>query len=177
MSKLSHGPRRPTATIAMIGIPFAFAPVPTIMANLRRLAKKKEPAMLRGIYNVASAMELAARNQETVSQNIVNAATPGYRRQGSVFDATSGVASHPRRPHANHREAAARSIMLKWARCRRQTIRSTSPCPATPFSPSMGPTARFTRATAASNWARTDNSHSRQAVIRSAARRRTHHRA
>jgi flagellar basal body rod protein FlgG len=52
--------------------------------------------MLRGIYNVASAMELAARNQETVSQNIVNATTPGYRRQGLLFEATTVSPTQPR---------------------------------------------------------------------------------
>jgi flagellar basal-body rod protein FlgF len=43
--------------------------------------------MLRGIYSVANAMEVAAHNQEIVSENLVNATTPGYRRQGLLFEA------------------------------------------------------------------------------------------
>jgi flagellar basal-body rod protein FlgF len=47
--------------------------------------------MLRGIYSVASAMETAARNHEIISENLVNATTPGYRRQGLLYE--SSVAS------------------------------------------------------------------------------------
>src|ERR1022692_2633637 len=42
--------------------------------------------MLRGIYSVAGAMEMASRNQEIVAENLTNAATPGYRRQGLLFE-------------------------------------------------------------------------------------------
>ena len=49
--------------------------------------------MLRGIFNVAGAMEMAARNHEIVSENIVHANTPGYRRQGLLFDASSAAPS------------------------------------------------------------------------------------
>lgn len=42
--------------------------------------------MLRGLYSVASAMEASSRNHEIVSENLANAATPGYRRQGSIFE-------------------------------------------------------------------------------------------
>src|SRR5690349_2006678 len=42
--------------------------------------------MLRGIYSAASDMEASARNQEIVAENLAHVATPGYRRQGSVFD-------------------------------------------------------------------------------------------
>jgi flagellar basal-body rod protein FlgF len=42
--------------------------------------------MLRGIYSAASAMEASARNQEIVAENLAHVATPGYRRQGSLFD-------------------------------------------------------------------------------------------
>jgi flagellar basal-body rod protein FlgF len=45
--------------------------------------------MLRGIYSVANAMETAARNQEIVSENLVQATTPGYRRQGLLYEASS----------------------------------------------------------------------------------------
>jgi flagellar basal-body rod protein FlgF len=45
--------------------------------------------MLRGIYSVASAMETAARNHEVISENIVNATTPGYRRQGLVYESSA----------------------------------------------------------------------------------------
>jgi flagellar basal-body rod protein FlgF len=44
--------------------------------------------MLRGLYNVAGAMETAARNHEIVSENLVHATTPGYRRQGLIFEVT-----------------------------------------------------------------------------------------
>ena len=49
--------------------------------------------MLRGIYNVASAMEAASRNQDIVAENLANAVTPGYRRQGSVFELDSASAN------------------------------------------------------------------------------------
>jgi flagellar basal-body rod protein FlgF len=42
--------------------------------------------MLRGLYTVAGAMERATRNQELVSENLVHATTPGYRRQGLIFE-------------------------------------------------------------------------------------------
>jgi flagellar basal-body rod protein FlgF len=45
--------------------------------------------MLRGIYSVAYAMEMAARNHEIVSENLVHATTPGYRRQGLLFEASA----------------------------------------------------------------------------------------
>ena len=44
--------------------------------------------MLRGIYNAAYAMEMATRNHEIVAENIVNATTPGYRRQGLLYEAS-----------------------------------------------------------------------------------------
>jgi flagellar basal-body rod protein FlgF len=65
--------------------------------------------MLRGIYNVASAMEMAANNQETVSQNIVNAATPGYRRQGLLFEATAASSAAPTRGPAPSAHQASRN--------------------------------------------------------------------
>jgi flagellar basal-body rod protein FlgF len=54
--------------------------------------------MLRGIYSVAHAMEAAARNQEIVSENIVHATTPGYRRQGSIYGASSMSAADAEQP-------------------------------------------------------------------------------
>ena len=45
--------------------------------------------MLRGIYSVASAMETAARNHDIVSENLVNSTTPGYRRQGLLYESTA----------------------------------------------------------------------------------------
>lgn len=42
--------------------------------------------MLRGIYSAATAMEAASRNQEIVAENLAHVATPGYRRQGTLFD-------------------------------------------------------------------------------------------
>lgn len=41
--------------------------------------------MLRGIYSIASAMEAAARTQELAAENLTHSATPGYRRQGTLF--------------------------------------------------------------------------------------------
>ena len=49
--------------------------------------------MIRGLYNVASAMEVAARNQEVVSNNLANLNTPGYRRQGNYFEVQSNLQS------------------------------------------------------------------------------------
>lgn len=42
--------------------------------------------MLRGFYSVASALEAATRNQELVAENLAHVSTPGYRRQGLVFE-------------------------------------------------------------------------------------------
>lgn len=42
--------------------------------------------MLRGLYGMAGAMEMVSRNHEIISENLVNAATPGYRRQGMIFE-------------------------------------------------------------------------------------------
>jgi flagellar basal-body rod protein FlgF len=43
--------------------------------------------MLRGIYGVAGALEMAARNQDIVAENLSNATTPGYRRHAHLFEA------------------------------------------------------------------------------------------
>ena len=51
--------------------------------------------MLRGIYSAAYAMEMAARNHEIVSENLVHATTPGYRRQGLVYEATAASVPPP----------------------------------------------------------------------------------
>ncbi len=45
--------------------------------------------MLRGLYSAAGALEAATRNQEIVAENLSHAATPGYRRQGAVFEVPS----------------------------------------------------------------------------------------
>src|SRR5438270_814732 len=45
--------------------------------------------MLRGIYSVANAMETAARNQETVSDNLAHSTTAGYRRQGLLHESSA----------------------------------------------------------------------------------------
>lgn len=42
--------------------------------------------MLRGIYSVANAMDAASRNQDIIAENLTHAVTPGYRRQGSLFE-------------------------------------------------------------------------------------------
>jgi flagellar basal-body rod protein FlgF len=54
----------------------------------------KDDAMLRGIYNVAYAMEVATRNHEIVAENLVNSTTPGYRRQGLVYEASASAAAN-----------------------------------------------------------------------------------
>jgi flagellar basal body rod protein FlgG len=43
--------------------------------------------MLSGLYQVAGAMESISRSHEVISENLVHAATPGYRRQGLAFEA------------------------------------------------------------------------------------------
>jgi flagellar basal-body rod protein FlgF len=43
--------------------------------------------MIRGMYNAASALDAAALNQDLLADNLANANTPGYRRQGLVFEA------------------------------------------------------------------------------------------
>jgi flagellar basal body rod protein FlgG len=42
--------------------------------------------MIRGMYNAASALVAADANQELVAENLANTTTPGYRRQGLVFE-------------------------------------------------------------------------------------------
>lgn len=65
--------------------------------------------MLRGIYSVANAMEIAGRNHEILSENIVHAATPGYRRQGLLFDASSATPGEPANSAASGSNRAARN--------------------------------------------------------------------
>jgi len=42
--------------------------------------------MLSGLYSVAAALELGTRNHEVIAENLAHVATPGYRRQGLIFD-------------------------------------------------------------------------------------------
>src|SRR5262249_8778058 len=69
------------------------------LGGLRRFAQPqaalhgRNATMLRGVYNVANAMELAERNHEIASENLVHATTPGYRRQGLTFNASSATGS------------------------------------------------------------------------------------
>jgi flagellar basal body rod protein FlgG len=51
--------------------------------------------MLSGLYSVAAALELGARNHEVVAENLAHVATPGYRRQGLVFDNFSDSLMNP----------------------------------------------------------------------------------
>jgi len=63
--------------------------------------------MLRGLYSVAGALEIAGRNHEVVAENLANIATPGYRRQGSFFDmAQFSVNANPNTPQQANRPAA-----------------------------------------------------------------------
>ena|SRR5580765_5533659 len=43
--------------------------------------------MIRGLYSAASALDAATTNQELVAENLANANTHGYKRQGLVFEA------------------------------------------------------------------------------------------
>jgi flagellar basal body rod protein FlgG len=42
--------------------------------------------MLPGLYSAASALDAATVNQELIAENLAQASTPGYRRQGLVFE-------------------------------------------------------------------------------------------
>src|SRR5436853_5336071 len=42
--------------------------------------------MIRGMHSAASALEMANLNQEVVAENLANVNTPGYRRQGIIFE-------------------------------------------------------------------------------------------
>ncbi|MBX9678253.1 MAG: flagellar basal-body rod protein FlgF [Gemmataceae bacterium] len=44
--------------------------------------------MINGLYHSASALQAAQTNHEVISENIAHATTPGYRRQGLVFQVT-----------------------------------------------------------------------------------------
>jgi len=46
------------------------------------------PGMINGLYNSASALQAAQANHEVIAENIAHATTPGYRRQGVVFQVT-----------------------------------------------------------------------------------------
>ncbi len=45
--------------------------------------------MLQGLYSVAAAMEMASRNHDIIADNLANVATPGFRRQSLIFEATA----------------------------------------------------------------------------------------
>jgi flagellar basal-body rod protein FlgF len=54
--------------------------------------------MIRGLYSLASAMDVSASNHEVVADNLAHANSPGFRRQGlqfESFDAPSSSASGP----------------------------------------------------------------------------------
>jgi flagellar basal body rod protein FlgG len=42
--------------------------------------------MIQGFYAAASALDVAAQNQDVLAQNIAHAMVPGYRRQGLTFE-------------------------------------------------------------------------------------------
>ena len=42
--------------------------------------------MIRGFYSAATALDVAARNQEMVAQNLAHATVPGYRSQALAFE-------------------------------------------------------------------------------------------
>ena len=51
--------------------------------------------MLRGLYSLASAMDVSSANHEVVAENLAHVNSPGYRRQGLQFESfdaqTTGV--------------------------------------------------------------------------------------
>ena len=96
VTELMLVPKELTVPITVVGIRFAFAASEGNCGIQQEERSTKGRGTFEGIYNVASAMEMAARNQETVSENIANATTPGYRRQGLLFEATSALASQAR---------------------------------------------------------------------------------
>jgi len=42
--------------------------------------------MLQGVYSAATALETASMNQDLLAENLAHASTPGYRRQGLIFE-------------------------------------------------------------------------------------------
>lgn len=42
--------------------------------------------MIRGLYDAGQALQLASTHQELLAENLANATTPGYRRQGLSFE-------------------------------------------------------------------------------------------
>src|SRR5436190_2423888 len=56
--------------------------------------------MLRGLYSLASAMDVSATNHEVVAANLAHVNSPGYRRQAMQFESfvpqpSTGGASRP----------------------------------------------------------------------------------
>lgn len=54
--------------------------------------------MLRGLYTAGSALQSAMLNQELVADNLANATTPGYRKQGMTFESlvsSAGASDQP----------------------------------------------------------------------------------
>ena len=65
--------------------------------------------MLRGLYSVAGALEMASRNQEIVAENLTHATTPGYRRQALLFEVPDySMTSSPEQRAARDPNRAAR---------------------------------------------------------------------
>jgi flagellar basal body rod protein FlgG len=56
---------------------------------------KEGVAMLSGLYSAAAALELGARNHEVIAENLAHVATPGYRRQGLIFDSFADSLMNP----------------------------------------------------------------------------------
>ena len=107
--------------------------------------------MIRGIYTAAAGLATATLRLGVVSNNIANAATPGYKQDrlpdevGKPIDLMRwAVDAQGRRSAASpsaHRSAS-RSSTSPRARSRRRAIRSTWPSPGPASSPSRRPTAR-----------------------------------
>jgi flagellar basal-body rod protein FlgF len=65
--------------------------------------------MLRGLYSLASAMDLSASNHEVVAENLAHVNSPGYRRQGLQFESFDAASTSPSGPQPGERVSRVRS--------------------------------------------------------------------
>src|SRR4051812_33455995 len=52
---------------------------------MRNSSQRFGTGMLRGLYQLGAGLHAATLNQELTAENLANAASPGYRRQGMSF--------------------------------------------------------------------------------------------
>src|SRR5262245_16499463 len=68
----------------------------TLLAwDLASFSQKSRSPMLRGIYQAGAGLQAASTNQELTAENLANATTTGYRRQGMTFASLLGGAGTP----------------------------------------------------------------------------------